>query len=153
MKIVQIEDFFHPNTGYQINILSKYFSKFGHDVTVVCSELKRMPQYLTGFFDISDIGKADSLYTKETGVKIVRVPIYGYVSGRSIYSRKIFKLVDELEPDILFVHSEDTAIAIQILRKMKKKKYAFISDNHQCDMSSHNKFRRLFRIILISLLN
>ena len=50
MRIVQIEDFFHPNAGYQVNILSKYFSKAGHDVTIVTAELEKLPEYLTGFF-------------------------------------------------------------------------------------------------------
>ncbi len=145
MRIVQIEDFFHPNTGYQINILSKYFVEFGHDVTVVCSEPEKMPSFLTDFFTISDIEKDDLNYENSTGVKIVRVPIVRYISGRSIYKKKIFEIVDSLKPDILFVHSEDTAIAIQYLMRIEKKPYALLMDNHQCDMSSHNRFREVFR--------
>ncbi len=34
MKIVEIEYFVHPSTGYHVNVLSKYFVKFGHDVTI-----------------------------------------------------------------------------------------------------------------------
>ena len=145
MRIVQVEDFFHPNSGYQINILSKYFSKFGHDVTVVCSELDKMPDYLNNFFTINKINEDDKEYENKTGVRIIRVPIWGYISGRSLYRSNIFKVVDELKPDILFVHSEDTAIAIQYLWKIEKKPYALVMDNHQCDMSSHNKFREVFR--------
>lgn len=145
MRIVEIEDFFHPNTGYQVNILSKYFVKFGHEVTIACSEMDKMPAYLTDFFSVADIEKDDLEYERATGVHIVRVPIIKYISGRSIYTKKMFKIIDEINPDILFIHSEDTAIAIQYLLKIEKKPYAIIMDNHQCDMSSHNRFRELFR--------
>lgn len=145
MKIVEIEDFVHPSTGYQVNVLSKYFVKFGHDVTIVCGEMDKMPAYLTDFFDISNIKEDDADFKRETGVSIVRVPIYKYVSGRAIYTKKIFEVVDKLKPDILFIHAEDTVIAMQYLLKMHKKEYALIMDNHQCDMSSHNRFREVFR--------
>lgn len=29
MRIVQIEDFFHPDAGYQINVLSKVLAEHG----------------------------------------------------------------------------------------------------------------------------
>lgn len=38
MKIVHVEDFFHPDAGYQINILPKYMAKMGHEVVVITSE-------------------------------------------------------------------------------------------------------------------
>lgn len=146
MNIVEIEDFVHPNTGYQINVLSKYFAKFGHNVTIVCSSMEKMPNFLTDFFPVDNILKLDKEFEKETGVKIVRVPIHGYISGRSIYKKEIFKIVDNLKPDALFIHAEDTHIAMKYLKRYKKMNCALIMDNHQCDMSSHNKLRELFRL-------
>ena len=147
MRIVEIDDFFHPSSGYQSNVLSKYFVKFGHDVTIVCGEMKKMPKYLTDFFQSKNIDEEDKKYTDETGVKIIRIPLIKYVSGRAIYTKKIFKVIDELNPDILFIHADDTVIAMQYLLKIHKKNYALIMDNHQCDLSSHNKFREVFRLI------
>ena len=50
MKIVQLEDFFHPDAGYKINILSKYFARMGHETVILTAGLDRMPDYLTSFF-------------------------------------------------------------------------------------------------------
>ena len=49
MKIVQIEDFFHPDAGYKINILSKYFARMGHETVIITAELDKMPDFLTSF--------------------------------------------------------------------------------------------------------
>ena len=144
MRIVEIDDFFYPSSGYQSNILSKYFVKFGHDVTIVCGEMEKMPNYLTDFFKSKDIIIEDKKYTDETGVKIIRIPLIKFISGRAIYVNKVFNVIDELKPDILFIHADDTVIAMQYLLKIHKKKYALIMDNHQCDLSSHNKFREVF---------
>lgn len=145
MRIVEIEDFVHPSTGYQINVLSKYFVKFGHDVTIVCGTMEKMPRFLTDFFSVENIEEEDEQFRIDTGVKIVRVPIHKYVSGRAIYHKKIFRVVEELKPDVLFIHAEDTMIAMQYLLRVRKMKCALVMDNHQCDMSSHNKFRSIFR--------
>lgn len=57
MKIVQVEDYFHPEAGYQINIISKYFSKMGNDVTIITACLDKMPDTLNSFFGLDDIEK------------------------------------------------------------------------------------------------
>lgn len=145
MRIVQIEDFFHPNAGYQVNILSKYFSKAGHDVTIVTAELEKLPEYLTGFFGKNNIEQDDANYEKNYGVKIIRIPVKKYISGRVVYSRKIFKTVDSLKPDILYVHGNDTLIAIQYLMKLRKLKYPIITDSHMLEIASQNRFSRYFR--------
>lgn len=144
MRIVQIEDFVHPETGYQVNILSKYFSNFGHEVFIVTSELNKIPEFLTSFFGMENIEEKDEWYRKQTGVKIIRVPIIKYVSGRSVYTGEIFKVVDKLNPDVLFVHGEDTLIGMQYILKVKRLKCALIMDSHQYDMASRNPFREQF---------
>ena len=50
MKIINIEDFFHPNAGYQINIISKYLAKFGHEVIIITADMAKIPNQLTSFF-------------------------------------------------------------------------------------------------------
>ena len=39
MTIAEIEDFFHPDAGYKINILSKYFARMGNETVIVTAEL------------------------------------------------------------------------------------------------------------------
>lgn len=146
MKIVHIEDFFHPNTGYQVNILAKFMARDGHNVTIITSEMEKMPKHLTAFFGTLDLDQADQNYEKQYGVQIVRVPIYRQVSGRSIYKCKVvWDLIETIRPDVLYVHGSDTYIGIRVFLKSKKIQCTIVSDNHMVDMASTNRFRFLFR--------
>lgn len=145
MRIVHIEDFFHPDAGYQLNILSKYMSKMGNEVFVVTSEMNKMPEHLTSFFGKEDIAQKDRDFFNETGVEILRMPIIAYRSGRSIYRSDIFRAIKRLKPDILYIHGNDTLIAMQYLLRLKKLDYPVIMDSHMLEMASVNRFNRLFR--------
>lgn len=145
MHIIQIEDFFHPNAGYQVNILSKYFVKQGHDVTVVTGELEKIPDSLTGFFGKDNIKQYDEVYTKKYGVKIIRIPIISYISGRCLFSRSLETTVEELNPDILFVHGVDTLVGIKYVFKVAKLRYPLVCDSHMLEMASINPFNKQYR--------
>ncbi|AWY01065.1 hypothetical protein A8139_20900 [Marinomonas primoryensis] len=145
MKIVHVEDFVHPNAGYQINVLARLQSEKGHDVTIVTSELDKMPDFLVSFFGKEGILEKDKAFYSKTGVKIIRVPIYAYYSGRSIFKLGIFKKIDSLKPDIVFVHGEDTLIGMQFIWRSIKKKYPLFLDCHMLEMASENRLRNVFR--------
>jgi glycosyltransferase involved in cell wall biosynthesis len=147
MHFVHIEDFFHPNAGYQVNLLTKIQVEQGNEVTIVTSELNKIPTYLTSFFGKDNIEEKDNEFTRRTGVRIVRLPLVGFYSGRSIYYPNIFKIVDNLKPDVLFVHGEDTLIGMQYIWRYKKLKYPLVLDCHMLEMASENKFKYLFRKI------
>lgn len=146
MKIINIEDFFHPNAGYQINIISKYLAKFGHEVIIITADMAKIPNQLTSFFGKNNIEKYDREYEKITGVKIIRVPIKKFISGRAIFKKDIYKLVERLKPDVLYVHGNDTLVGIHYILKLGKLNYALISDSHMLEMASTNKFNKLFRL-------
>lgn len=73
MRILQIEDFFHPDAGYQVNVLSKYLTKAGHEVIILTSEMLKVPESLTSFFGRSDLEEKDREFERCNKVKIVRV--------------------------------------------------------------------------------
>lgn len=145
MKIVNIEDFFHPNAGYQINLLSKYLAKFGHDVTIITSKMDKIPEELTMFFGRDNIEKYDKEYEDMAKVKIIRLPIVKFISGRAVFTDRLRKTVDNLKPDILYVHGNDTLSAMYFIARLGKLNYALISDSHMLEMASKNKFNYLFR--------
>lgn len=147
MKIVEIEDFFHPDAGYQINILSKFMAKKGHDVTIITSRIDNVPDGLTSFFGRDNLDEKDLNYSNEYGVKIIRVPTLRFISGRAVFKKDIFEVVNELDPDILFLHGNDTLIAIQYLLKLKKLKYPVLLDSHMLEMASVNKFNKIYRFL------
>jgi glycosyltransferase involved in cell wall biosynthesis len=146
LKIVQIEDFFHPDAGYKINILSKYFAKMGHETVIITAELDKIPDFLVNFFGRDNIEERDREYERRYGVKIIRRPIRAYVSGRAIFSEDLIKLVNSLKPDILYVHGNDTATGMRILRHLKELDCPLIMDNHMVEMASQNPLRKLYRI-------
>nr|WP_315023600.1 glycosyltransferase family 4 protein [uncultured Aminipila sp.] len=146
MKIVHVEDFFHPDAGYQLNLLAKYMVKCGHEVIIVTSQMEKMPNNLKTFFGNEDIEQRDKLYMAETNVRIIRVPIWKYFSGRVIYKRDIFNIIDSLKPDVLYVHGNDTLIGIQYILRVKQMKCKLILDSHMLQMASQNKFSRIFKL-------
>lgn len=145
MNIVHIEDFFHPNAGYQINILPKYMVAAGHDVTIVTSQMELIPENITTFFGREHIDEYDKLYTKETGVKVVRLPLKKYISGRAVFGKELDEKIKCLNPDVVYVHGNDTVTGIKYISKLGKLNFALVTDSHMLEMASVNKFRKLFR--------
>lgn len=64
---MQIEDLVHPSVGYQINIISKYFIKHGHNVTIIMADLKMVRFPFFYFFGNADIYDRYRDYTKRYG--------------------------------------------------------------------------------------
>ena len=145
-KIVHIEDFFHPSAGYQVNILAKYMAKENFDVYIITAEFEKIPNYLTDFFGKDNIEKQDEEYTQKYGVKIIRLPLKTYISGRAIYTKQIWRVLKQIEPDILYVHGCDTYIGMQVLSKTKKFSARVLTDNHMVDVASKNPLRNFFRL-------
>lgn len=145
MRIVQLEDFFHPDAGYKINILSKYFAKMGHEVIIITAELDKMPDYLTSFFGRDNIEARDREYERRYNVKIIRRPIWAYVSGRAIFKDNLAKLANSLKPDVFYVHGNDTAAGMWLLRHRRKLCCPLVMDNHMVEMASQNPLRKLYR--------
>ena len=146
MKIVYIYDVFHPDAGYQANILSKYWVKFGHEVYIFTSEMKKIPSHYTDFFDIKNLEEKDLAFEKRTGVKILRFPLLTYKSGRAVYSKCLFKKLREKKPDVVFVNGNDSLIGIQLILKYKKNDFGLVTDSHMLEMASANRFNNIFRI-------
>lgn len=145
MKIVHVEDFFHPDAGYQLNILPKYLQQFGHEQTILTAEMDKIPEQLTSFFGKENIPASDAAYTRRYGVKIVRLPLKGFVSGRAIFTRALYKAVEAEQPDVLFVHGNDSFTGIQLLYHHKRFHCAVVTDSHMLAMASRNRFSRYFR--------
>lgn len=145
MRIVHIEDFFHADAGYQVNILSKYFVQEGHEVTIVTAEMDKIPDELTAFFGRDNVESSDRAYEEAYGVKIIRVPVVRYFSGRVIYDKSIFSIVEGLKPDVLYVHGNDTLIGMQYTWKAKRLSYPIVTDSHMLEMASTNKLSKYFR--------
>ncbi|NMP37321.1 MAG: glycosyltransferase family 4 protein [Clostridiales bacterium] len=145
MKIVNVEDYFIPDAGYQINIMPKYLSRFGHDVYVVTSTVEGINKPAADFFGTENISERDEQYTKQTGVKIIRVPPQSkkVISGRMLQSRLLFRTVDKLRPDVVYVHGNDSLTGMRYLSK-RPKKYAVVTDSHMLGMATQNRLSKIY---------
>lgn len=146
MKIVHLEDFIHPDTGYQVNLLGRLQVQQGHEVEVVTGELDKIPSELTAFFGRDDIEGRDARFKQETGVKIHRIPLFGFYSGRAIFRPiKLIRKVLSLKPSVLFVHGEDTLTGIIFILISRWLPFPIVLDCHMLEMASMNKYREYFR--------
>lgn len=152
MKIVNVVDFFHPNAGYENNILPKYLVKNGHQVVIVTARLDKVPDSYTSFFGKNNIEKEDEIFSKETGIEIIRLPTLGFISGRALYTKSIFQTINNLKPDLLFLCGNDTLFSMQCLLRYNKNRIALVLDSHMLEMASRNPLNKLFRIFYKTLI-
>lgn len=147
MKIVHWDEMFHPNFGYQINVLPVFQKKMGHDVIVLTSDHIEEHPIFSSFANSINIEIADKEFEVRTGVKIIRLPIYGVYSGRVIYKPGIISSINKLKPDVIMCHTSDTLSAITITLLHKFLKAPIVFDNHMLEMASQNRFSKIFRFL------
>lgn len=147
MKIVHIEEFFHPDAGYQINIIAKYMAAFGHEVIIYSAEPKKVPSFLTDFFGRENIAEKDREYEIKYKVNIKRFPLWGYHSGRAIFSNLLYKELRKEQADVIYVHGNDSFTGMRLLLKRKQFAAPLIMDSHMLEMASKNKFSAVFKYI------
>ena len=145
MKFLHVEDFFHPDAGYQLNLLARLQVQQGHQVVIVASELDKSPDFLKSFFDISNIQAKDAQYFNNTGVEILRCPSYFWLSGRAFLKGELFDLIKNVNPDVLFIHGESSLTSIRLLLRFKRLNLPCVIDSHMLEMASLNKFKHIFR--------
>lgn len=145
MKIINVEDYFIPDAGYQINIMPKYLAKFGHEVYIVTSTVEGIHKPAADFFGIDHINERDKRYTEQTGVKIIRVPPFTtkVISGRMIQSKALFKTVNNLKPDVVYVHGNDSLTGMRYLSNPQRN-YALVTDSHMLGMATQNRLNKTY---------
>lgn len=144
MKIVHIDETFHPSFGYQINSLAKYQRMEGHEVWILTTDENHLHPAFRFANDNDRILESDKEYQEATGVKIVRLPVTKYISNRAIFKSVIFETVKKLSPDVVMLHQIETFASIIYMLKGLYKKYPTIADSHMLRMSSGNQFAKIY---------
>ena len=146
MKILHIDETFHPAYGYQANPLAKFQQKQGNEVYIATPTKDYLyPVYKDFGDDGSGLEEQDKQYMESTGVQIIRVPAKGYIMGRLNYGNEIFEVVEQVKPDVLFVHCVETLTAMRFLWKRPNHPMRF--DSHMLSMASHNKFAKVYEVV------
>ena len=139
MKILHVDETFHPNYGYHSTPLSKYQKKQGHEVFVLAPEAKYLYPVYRAFGEYGQtLEEDDRRFTDTTGVQIIRIQGKGRVAGRLIYDYKaLCQAIDAIKPDVMLVHCIETLTAMFVLAKYQNK-YPMVFDSHML---------RIFRIL------
>ena len=146
MKIVYVDETFHPAYGYQSNPLAKFQQVQGNDVTIVTVSKDQIHPVYREFGDNGEsVEKDDEVYQKATGVKIVRVKTKGYFMHRAVYSHGVFKAVRNEKPDVVFVHCAETLTAMRFL--LHRKEWPMMLDSYMLSMASQSKFVGAFESV------
>ena len=147
MRILHVDETFHPNFGYQCNPLAKFQSQAGHEVFILAPEAKYIHPVYHSFGEYGEnLENDDKAYEEATGVKIVRVHGKGFVSSRLIYEGKeLYKTIEQINPDVMLVHCVETLTAMRVMKKYQNR-YPMAFDSHMLSMASQNKFAKIYEI-------
>lgn len=141
MKIIHVEDRFEPTAGYQINELLKEQSKMDNEIVVISSTMSI-------FSNENELVNQDAIFEKETGVKVIRLKPLFVFSSR-YYFNNLFKIIDDLKPDIVFLHG--IVDFKDLILFGPKKSYYICRDCHMSWVASKNRFSKNIAKVFSSL--
>jgi 1,2-diacylglycerol 3-alpha-glucosyltransferase len=100
MKIVMICEFYDSSLEYQENLLSRYYSKSGHEVTVLTSTFTDVLDFIADRHDSARPGSE----TLDATARVIRLPYKYNLLNRFRAYRGVLPLLDRLQPDLIYVH-------------------------------------------------
>src|SRR3954454_24470037 len=100
MKIVMLCEFYNEKLEYQENLLTKYYLKHGHDVTVITSTFESVFDYYNDRHDNSVPARTFD----DRGAEIIKLRYrYNILTRLRAYTR-IDGILEEEAPDLIYVH-------------------------------------------------
>ena len=123
MKILHVDETFHPNFGYQCNPLAKFQQRQGNEVYIIAPERKYIYSVYKDFGEYGEtLEQDDRRYENETNVKIFRVHGKGMIINRLNYDMKeLLATIDRIVPDVIMVHCIETLTARRLAIRLQKR--------------------------------
>lgn len=135
MKILHIEDRFHPGLGHQINNFAKL-----HDPRIEFHILSSNSFYpWKGSNPKEIITISDKDFEKKYNVIIHRTNILFEIHSR-VWMKKLKKIILDINPDVIYAHGVETFSTIRVILSKLSKKYTTFTDTHTLLGQSKNKF-------------
>jgi len=141
MRILHIEDRFHPLMGYQPNFFAKYHDP-AHEFHILSSNSFSIWDGTDRNYVLNEI---DRECEKKCGIHIHRVDAY-WAQGRkfNIWLKGLCRTINEIKPDIIYVHFIETYTATRvILNPSMRRKYRVFTDTHNL-LNQYNKSLKHF---------
>lgn len=119
MKVLHIEDRFHPQMGYQINFFAKYHT---HDMEILASDSERL--WATDY-------EADREYEHKHNIEIHRLSCFQRQGKQNVWLYGLIKAIHRINPDVLYVHAIESFTALRVLMNHSiMSKYRVFFDTH-----------------------
>ena len=134
MRIIHVKDNFHPNYGYQINEILNVQKSMNDEIIVIST--KDMSYFHQEYNEV-----LDRKFEAETGIKIIRLDYLFKISSRLFY-KDLFKVLDKLKPDIVYMHVLCDFKDFILYRK--KRNYLIYRDCHMSWVASNRKMKKIF---------
>ena len=151
MKILMICDFYHESQQYQENLLTKYYLKYGHEVTIVASTFISVFEYYSNKRN----RKSEAQVIHLNGYKIIRQPYSIYLFKKIRKLKNLNKIIRNESPDLIYVHGVPLNLFAPISFKKKNQHCKLIFDSHADFSNSANNWMSLhllhkifYRIVL-----
>jgi glycosyltransferase involved in cell wall biosynthesis len=127
MKILHIEDRFHPSIGYQLNFIARY-----HNIENEMIILSSFHAFSGQDQNYDKLLQADREFEIENNVKIIRLQtLYHKNNKNNILLKGLKKTIKQINPDLIFIHGIETYTAFMVFSdKSILKKYKVVSDTH-----------------------
>jgi glycosyltransferase involved in cell wall biosynthesis len=128
MKVLHVEDRFHPSMGYQINFFARYHHP-DYEFFILSSDSSRI---WTASEDSLDLFAADKEFEEKYGVSIFRLATsLDRKTRQNLWLKGLIKTIRKIDPDILYVHTLETYSALRIALSSKiLRNYRVFFDTH-----------------------
>jgi 1,2-diacylglycerol 3-alpha-glucosyltransferase len=151
MKIVMICDFYHEDFQYQENLLTKYYIKDGHDVTIIASTFISIFDYYSNNYN----KKKGSKHYLINGYEIFRQKYSLNIVNKIRKLRNLKQILNKKSPDLIYVHGTQLNLVDAVNYKKHNPKCKLIYDFHGDFSNSANNWLSLnilhkiiFRLVL-----
>src|SRR4029079_5317309 len=150
MKIVMVCEFFDEKLEYQDDLLAKYYTARGYDVTIITSTI----QSVFDFYADTYRGKGRKQVQQTATAKVIRLPLRINLLNRFKMYTKLTAYFDEEMPDLIFFHDPIPNIAEAAEWVKNQRDARQIMDDHADSSNSaknclsrrilHGTFRKYF---------
>lgn len=127
-------DYYNESLEYQENLLTKYYLKNNHQVTIITSTYESVFDYYAGSHD----KKAPQRVYFDKGAKIIRLRYCFNILNKIRRYTSIKGILENEEPDLIFIHDIMPNI-IEAVKYIKKKPNCKMIMDYHADYSNSGK--------------
>lgn len=127
MKILHIDERFHPDMGYQTN----YFAEF-HDPSIEFEFISSSDFSLWRGTDRESILKErDRLFEEKNNIKITRLDCSLAPEGKYwLWMKGLHEAISKSKPDVIYAHGIENITAMRVILGSLSRKHMIVSDTH-----------------------